>query len=587
MRSRPAYVLRLTAAALLLAGVLSSPPVRADEHADSMLNILKKRPRGSTPESWLEERREAARELGRLKDKRAVPVLLGIVAKERFDVILEIAIDALGEIGDRRAVGPLKKLLNDPSLDAYVRDAVAGALKKLGEESAAPEVQPRVTPRVLPKPTRPGESDTGEGTPESREAPPDRDEKQDLATRLAKLQQPFGGLPPLDLQLPPDLVAWSDRWDLAAGSANVRWDKAAGQTQGEVALWSRVRRQVERRLWAYSAEGMFRLGFRGTDPQQTDGSWNLDNSLELRPEIRIYPFQRDVPLLFGQVSGSIGYGLTFSSHPLFFDRRLAVAGVISVGGGPGYGRIFDIGARLRLKRLVTVMKKAGALTGVLDRAVGDQIIAAWYQLRNRIGTFQHLGYTLDILQRANLLGKESIDPATTYRMIRILDDPQLDDRRQGYMFRLGYGYARSMVEELDDTTMAFLYATGEHAWQITTARALESSLRFFYDMYGDPDVFGLTGQVGYTQYLYNGNLDPLGALSAFLSGGVNNQPGTRLDDGGLGYQVMLGGAYSRFFTRGSRLTASAKIGYDTGSPLFLISIEAQYGVAYGSFAPSE
>ena len=134
MRSRPAHVLRLTAAALLLAGVLSSPPVRADEHADNMLNILKKRPRGSTPESWLEERREAARELGRLKDKRAVPVLLGIVAKERFDVILEIAIDALGEIGDRRAVGPLKKLLNDPSLDAYVRDAVAGALKKLGEE---------------------------------------------------------------------------------------------------------------------------------------------------------------------------------------------------------------------------------------------------------------------------------------------------------------------------------------------------------------------------------------------------------------------------------------------------------------------
>lgn len=586
----------LLALPFLLAIALAAPRLAsADERADTLLNLLKKRPRQKTMESWLEERREAARELGRLKDKRAVPVLLQIIGKERFDVILEIAIDALGEIGDKRAVAPLKKLLTDPSLDAYVRDAVAGALKKLGEEAAVkpgPGPGPKPGPGPGPKPgpgPGPGPDEPTEPTePQTKPTTPDRpDEKLDLATRLAKLAQPFGGLPPLDLKLDADLIAFSDRWDLAAGAADVRWDKAAGQTSAAISLSSHVRRQVERRLYGYTLDGALGLGFRAVDPVQSDSSWNLDHAIELHPEIRFYPFRTDLPLFFFQVSGGIGYGLGYSSHPLFFDRRLSFASNVSVGGGPGYGRIYDIGGRIRLRRLTHLLKKAGLITATIDKTVGDQLIHTWHHLRDRIGTFHHLGYTLDILQRAGLIGRDPVDPATIFRMIRILDDPQLEGRPNGMMFRLGYGYGHSFVKDVDDVDLGFLYATAEHAWQISAVRSLESSLRFYYQMLGDPDTYGVTAQAAYTHYLYSSSYDPLGSLSASLSGGINNQPGGLYTDGGLGWQILLGGGYTRYFTRGSRVNASLKVGIDSGAPLVLFTLEASYGVAYGSFSPSE
>jgi hypothetical protein len=409
-----------------------------------------------------------------------------------------------------------------------------------------------------------------------------------MAARLAKLQQPLGGLPPLDLTLPAGLLARAERWDLVAGAAEMRWDKAAGLITGNLSLASRARLQVERRALGYSLDGELALGFRVTDTPRSEAAWDFANAVSLYPELRYYPFQRDLPLLFFQLSGGVGYGLDFGASPTIYDRRLAFASNVSVGGGPGYGRIYDVGPKLRLKRLQVVLKRAGLLSGPIDRAVGDQLVAAWYKLRNRLGSFWQLGYTLDVLQRANLLStKECIDPATVYRIIRILDDPQLLDRREGMMFRLGYGYARSFIKDADDLDMGFVYLTGEHALQLGTTRALEWGLRFYFEHIGDPDRYGLTARAAFTQYLYNANFDSLGALSAFFTGGFNNQPGPAFADGGLGYQVMVGGSYSRLFNRGTEISLSAQLGIDSGSPLFLVTLAARYGIAYGAISPSE
>jgi hypothetical protein len=564
---------------LLLGAALGPPPAFADARADRMLRLLSKKPRGMTKETWLEQRREAARELGRLKDKRAVPLLLKIISKERFDVILEIGIDALGEIGDKRAVEPLRKLLHDPSLDSYVRDAVAGALRKLGAKDEALTKPP---PRDKP----PRDKPPRDKPPRDKYTLPDERTDKDLATRLAKELHPFGELPPLDLHLDADLIARSDQLEVAAGSANVRWDGAAEQTETAILLASRYRRQVERKGYGYSLDGQLDLGFRLSDTSANDATWGLNQSLGINPEIRFYPFKRDLPKLFGQLNGGVGYGLGLADHPLYLDRRFTFAGNVTVGGGPGYGRIYDVGSQLRLRRLEHAMKKAGLLSVSIDRAVGDQIIQAWYLQRNRIGTFTHLGYTLEILRRAGLLAKEHVDPALTYRLVRILDDPQLDDRPGGMMFRLGYGYARSMIKDVDDTTMAFLYLTGEYIRQRIT-QSFEARMRFFYEMYGDPDFYGLDLAVGYNHYFYNDTYDPLGALSATLGGGLSNQPGATFDNGGLAGRVLLGAAYSRYFTRGSKVTASLQAGLENRAPIVLFSVEATYGIARGSFASAE
>jgi hypothetical protein len=545
-----------------------------------MLKVLKKRPRRMTRETWLEQRREAARELGRQKDRRAVPILLKIIAKERFDVILEIAIDALGEIGDKRAVEPLKKLLNDPSLDSYVRDAVAGALKKLGAAPAKPGLGTEPKPGPKPGPKRPLK-------PVERPEPlEDKQERTDLALRLAQEQQPFGDLPPLDLKLEADLIARSDQWRIVAGSGSLLHDGQADMTSGGATAFTYLARQVERKAYGYSVDGRLDVGFNLTDTGQRDAAWSLNQSVQVNPEIRYYPFRRDLPLLFGQISGGTGYGLALTKQAQALDSRFAFTGNVSVSGGPGYGRIYNVGPRLRLRRLQYHMKQAGLLTANIDRAVADQIIYAWYHLRNEIGSFKHLGYTLDILRKAGLLARDTINPALTYKMIRILDDPYLDLRQAGYMFRLGYGYARSMIKGADDYTMAFLYATGEYSYQ-KVKRAFEARLKFLYEMWNDPDSFSLTAETGYSHYFYNEHLDALGKLSATLTGGVSQAPGGNYGSGALGYQVLVGGAYTRYFNRGTLVRASLKGGIDTGAPLVMLTLEAEYGLATGSFVGVE
>src|SRR5262249_45515792 len=87
-------------------------------------------------DTWREKRRDAARELGELGDKKAVDPLLEVVQSERFDAILEIAIQSLGKLGDNKAVPALSRIADDPSIETYVRDTAREALRKLGAAPA-------------------------------------------------------------------------------------------------------------------------------------------------------------------------------------------------------------------------------------------------------------------------------------------------------------------------------------------------------------------------------------------------------------------------------------------------------------------
>jgi len=88
---------------------------------------------------------DAARLLGELGDRRAVPALCDYVLQSRF-YCKTAGIDALGRLGDRAAVPVLQKLLREPNVDDdwfwYCRRAVlastAVALLSLGDESGVP-----------------------------------------------------------------------------------------------------------------------------------------------------------------------------------------------------------------------------------------------------------------------------------------------------------------------------------------------------------------------------------------------------------------------------------------------------------------
>ncbi|MBC8072517.1 MAG: HEAT repeat domain-containing protein, partial [Deltaproteobacteria bacterium] len=102
-------------------------PASADDIA-----VLRARPTGMDEAEWRKRRREIAATLGDVRTRESTDALLEIVETERFDAVLSVAIEGLGKHGDLRAVGPLQKLYADRSLDTFVREDAAAALKALG-----------------------------------------------------------------------------------------------------------------------------------------------------------------------------------------------------------------------------------------------------------------------------------------------------------------------------------------------------------------------------------------------------------------------------------------------------------------------
>ena len=554
--------------ALLLCNLLA--PLAASGQsaaAEPLLAILKRRPANLDQETWRTQRREAARELGRQRERRAVPLLLGIIEKERFDVILEIAIDALGNIGDRRAIEPLRGLLADPSLDAYVRDAVAGALKKLGSAASAPSV--KKNPRRARRSAK-----SAEGGKEANGSEPSE-------------KRGFARLPDLRLAEPnDDLLSRSQRLELLLGSARFDWEGRTERTQLDLALGGHYLLREERKTLGMTIDAAGDLGFATISPKAADAStWQLTHQLQVNPELRFYPFQKDLPLLFGQVSGGAGYGMRFDSAPNALDNAFRFASTLAIAVAPGYGRVIDIASKLRLDRIVYVLRQAGLLEPVvnIDRTTANQIFAMWFQLRDKIGSYSRLGYTLRLLRKANLL-RDEVDPATAYKLIRILDDPQLFDRRQGYSFRLGYGYARTILLDGPDLDLGYLFSTASWHRQVGTSRELGAEARFVWSHVGEPDTVSVTFDGYYNWYRYNRSLDPLGGYGVVVSTGLSSQSSPSFTDSDFAYRLLAGLSYTRFASAGTRVIAAMRGGFDNRGGLFLLTVEARIGTAVGSMA---
>ena len=278
------------------------------------------------------------------------------------------------------------------------------------------------------------------------------------------------------------------------------------------------------------------------------------------------------------------YGLNVAQPSSADSARTAFASDLSIGAGPGYGRVIDVGSKLRLARLLRVLRKVGLLNDDdIAPETARRLMQIWYSLRNVIGTYPQLGYTLQLLQEVNLISSAP-PPAAVYRLVRILDDPQLLNRRQGFMFRAGYGFAHQLVLDADDRDLGFLYATGEWHVQRGTTRAMGVEGQFFWDHLTSGGNLSLNLEAYYDWFLYNRAFDPLGAIGVTLSTGVSDQPGDIFQDSGIAYQALAGARYQRFYNRGSSISATLSGGFDRRGGIVLLTVEASLGMAAGSVA---
>lgn len=630
LRGRAVALSALVGAAAVSALVFPGParaqvsragPQEADVQA--LIELLERQPTGMDEDTWRERRRDAARELGRLGDRRATLPLVRIVETERFDAIAEIAIESLGRLGDKRAVPALRRIASDPSRDRFTRDAATTALRRIGAGSG-PEPQPRATtsaPASTPAPhSRPSpgkvatpagphaqrnESFTNEhaGNPEGEE----EDEENEPPPTAWPGEPPVLGLEegagadleepvvPEGPSFPRDLLATSERWTFAVGSLALAYDTVTERPLVAGAAASRYRRGLERPRFGYSFDAGLAVS-GGAQDREDSSTLVFELAGQAATEARFY-LGSDPAGFFGHLAGGATLGALATSVSTSapggadFDH-FAPRGSIAIGLGLGHGRTLDVGSRLRLRRIERVLRDARALGRPINADVAARVMSTWWALRGELGTRRRLLATIQILREAGVLLADP-DPATTYTLLEVLRDGALDERFDGWNARVGVGETFLLLDvapvaaslDLDFERIETVFARGTFARQMGGGLAeLVAAARGVYRLGGDTGFYAADADATWRRFVYGEAWVPRGALE--LTGFLGISDANTDEEPNLGPGALVGGRIGWLFlpNRASRLRAVAELSL-AGDELFVgARLEAHWGLLDATYA---
>lgn len=580
-------------AAACIAAAISFAPARAEAGpVDEDIAILERRPTGMDEETWRVERREAARRLGKSRSAKAVDALIHVVETERFDAVLTIAMEALAEIGDPRAIDALQAVYADRSVDAFVRKAAAEAIRKLGGT-------PKDDARLLGTSGEIGAGTAGGalsgpqlGAMGSASVAPD--EAEDVSD--------VRPLPASVLARDRDLAFVLGTLDLDAnvplrrppGGARTGDPVLADAGLGVVASYV-----DERRRWGFRTDGMLWGRIRNGDLTQVpamDGSDDGDTlfigqSLEGSGSIHVYFGKTDA-----HAFASVGLSQRVESVRV---EDIESTGVdesslsatrfgldVVPAAGFGWGRHLSAGADLRIDALMAVLEAENILSAKPSPAVRRELQEAIYRRANRISTFPRLAAVLGVLRKHGLLAREP-GARLVHRIRSVLEDPSYLDRPLGIRIRAGFLFDAAIAQkdrflrEGDHNGAPFLQLLA--GVPLDLEQQLDADLRFYYDVIGPLRGFATDAGVSYTKYLHTRYADYVGEVAAGVRGGVSrrdldlDQDGSP-DDTGIGYRGVASVAYTYAFSRGSRIGLSADIGIDSGRLVVGLGLGLRFGV---------
>jgi hypothetical protein len=520
-------------------------------------------------DDWREKRRDAARKLGELGDTRATAVLIQVVKSERFDAIAEIAIEALGKLRDSSAVPVLQQVAADSSRDRYARKAARASLRRLGAKESASASDS-------------GGSDTN------------GDENDDLveigSTGLSSgLPSSSAAVSDVELTLrqpfEDDTLAANDRLTLGVGDARLAWDSVSKTTafDGNVALqWQRIR---ERKRLGLILNGSASAVSGAVNYDGDDSASRLLSAIcRASAEARFYAPGRE---LFAIASGELDVAFDHlrvnRPGPNNTTSENFLWGDFTAGVGGGYGRILNMGPRLRLNRIEAALQRRKMLGRRIQAQTADKIFRAFWKLRRRLGYYYHLVALVKILREAGVLLSEP-DAGTSYALLQILMDGQLNWRPSGI-----YGFAaisESVVARDDDL--------GREEGRIENVLSKVS--------YGKQSEDGLTEMLGnlffrkriladenageaspwsaqleatLRRYRYGPNYDPKGALDI--------RAGVGASDDGFSASEMATRVYGSLGwlwipSRASRFRFAGEARLESGETFLGLNFEAQYGL---------
>ena len=552
-------------------------PARADR-VDDLVALVERKPDGMTREEWREKRRDAARELGTLGDKRAVPALIRVVETEEFDVVGEIAIEALGKLGDRRAAPVLQAVIDDPSRDRYVREAAERALRRVGGKPAAGTGSGSASGSGSGSVSVSGSaSGSASGTGTGSESAIDR-----------LLEDEGSPAPPVGPTFDADVLGATERVTFALGGARLQYDTVRKRptVDGDVALsWERTRDR-ERSALRLAVDAAVIASVTDIEGPGQSSRYGLATARGVA-ESRLYAEGRPVYGL-----AAVGLASTFEAIKLnregtdadVSDTRFGLDAELALG--VGYGRVLEVGEALRLRRIELALRRARALGRPISPELAGRILSAWWALRGELGAHQRLTTTVAMLREAGVLLGEP-DASLSYQLLQILLDGQLARRPSGLDVQLGIAetyLVRDDALPVEEGRIESVFAGARYGSQSADGtREIVGRLSARYRVLPeeeDATPWAAVATAAWRSYLYGRWFDPVGALEIAGELGASSDG---LDDSDVATRV--GGSVGWLWSpnRASRFRVAGEGRWESGEVFVGALFEVTYGFLDAAF----
>ncbi len=599
-------------AALVAAALAAAAPPAHAQPADvpALIKLVENQPPNLDRSAWKEQRRDAARKLGQSKDRRAVPVLIKLAESETFDIIGEIAIEGLGNLGDTSAVPALQRIANDAARDKAQRDLAVKALAKLG---ATPTSGDTGTGGTGTGGTGTGGTGTGDpgtggtGTAGTGTGGTGGTGTGDTGTGGtgtggtgtgsgigASLigEKPAPGLPELPV-LPEDLLAASERLTFTAGTASLAYDTVRDRSSFDADLEGFYQKRIERErlAWGWNAGAHAIAGL--INPSGREQTRGAQVTIGGDAEIRYYASGK----VYFAGKAALGTQVDYvadvdDDNPGadVKDARFALDAQVALVGG--YGRLLDVGGAIRVRRLTRTLDGARALGRPINAALARRLQLTWWALRGERSSYRALVATVAILREAGVLLGEP-DAGLSYEILNVLRDSQLFLRPSGLDLQLGVGEGYLVRPDAgaageEGRVEQLLFAAGYGL------QAAEDTVELSGTAYGrlrvlapddprqpSPWAFGATAR--FRKFTYGDHGDPFGVFDLAADLRVSNGDQDPMDSQ-LGVRLggQLGFTYWVNQASGVRLAATAAL--DSGELFLGAQLQATYGFLDATFA---
>jgi hypothetical protein len=452
--------------------------------------------------------------------------MVEIVETENFDIIAELAVDTIGKIKYQPAGPLLRRVVADRSRDRDIRAAARRALKQIGEPAAE-------------QPEEEEDGDDGEDQQDlarRRPAPlpPDEgDRTSDSDGGTGSRGNESRGDVPAGPVFAEDTLGATERLTFALGGVRLLYDTVDSEPSIDGDVAARYERTVDRAGIAYRYGGTASVVGGFVDFEESGvSSRAVIARLDAFADARLYLSGGKVyGVAQSFAGGAVNHVFVNRADNSTNVRETLLFGDLGVAFGIGYGRVLDRGAELRLARIELALRRAQLLGRPITPDLAEKVYETWWALRGAQGAHEHLLATVALLREAGVLLSEP-DASTTYKLLQILTDGQLDHRPAGLDLSIGIGETLSARDDsivggtVEEGRIETVLARARYARQLnsgTNEIVADGSARYrILGSDGDPEPWAAIATAAWRKYFYNNVFDAIGGLEFAAQAGASD-----------------------------------------------------------------